>query len=127
MKNIDKCDCKIIHEEIVQGLKEKLAADRVLGDLSEFFKTIGDPTRIKILWALNQKELCVCDVAALLQMKQSAISHQLRILRQAGLVKNRKEGKVVYYSLQDEHVQAIFNLGMEHNAELRSEKDGSKH
>lgn len=127
MKNIDKCESTIIHEEIVGVLKSRLNAYRALGDLSDLFQTIGDPTRIKILWALNQEELCVCDIAALLEMKQSAISHQLRILRQAGLVKYRKEGKVVYYSLKDEHVRIIFNIGMEHNAELKGENDGSKH
>jgi len=85
-----------------------------LYDLAELFKVFGDTTRIKILHALSEEEMCVCDIAALLGMNQSAISHQLRVLKQAGLVKFRKEGKVVYYSLDDDHVKNIFEQGFIH-------------
>jgi DNA-binding transcriptional ArsR family regulator len=85
-----------------------------LYDLAELFKVFGDSTRIRILWALDEEEMCVCDIAYLLDMTQSAISHQLRVLKQAKLVKNRREGKVVYYSLADNHVKQIFEQGLDH-------------
>ncbi|MCR6544280.1 metalloregulator ArsR/SmtB family transcription factor [Dehalobacterium formicoaceticum] len=88
--------------------------EEILIDLAELFKIFGDSTRIKIICALFTSEMCVCDIAALLEMNQSAISHQLRILKQARLVKYRREGKVVYYSLDDEHVQRIFDCGLVH-------------
>ena len=91
--------------------------DEKLFDLAEFFKVFGDSTRIRILWALEDREMCVCDIAYLLNMTQSAISHQLRSLKQVNLVKNRREGKVVYYSLKDEHIKQIFDIGMEHITE----------
>ena len=91
--------------------------DEKLFDLAEFFKVFGDSTRIRILWALEDREMCVCDIAYLLNMTQSAISHQLRSLKQVNLVKNRREGKVVYYSLKDEHIKLIFDIGMEHITE----------
>ncbi|MBN2877791.1 MAG: winged helix-turn-helix transcriptional regulator [Bacilli bacterium] len=91
--------------------------DEKLFDLAEFFKVFGDSTRIRILWALEDREMCVCDIAYLLNMTQSAISHQLRSLKQVNLVKNRREGKVVYYSLKDEHIKHIFDIGMEHITE----------
>lgn len=111
---IEKCDCEVIHEDIVNLVKEKMPDEENLYDLAELFKVFGDSTRIKILWALDEAEMCVCDIAALLNMTQSAISHQLRVLKQANLVKNRKEGKVVYYSLDDEHVKQIFDQGLVH-------------
>lgn len=111
---IEKCDCEVIHEDIVNLVKEKMQDEENLYDLAELFKVFGDSTRIKILWALDEAEMCVCDIAALLNMTQSAISHQLRVLKQANLVKNRKEGKVVYYSLDDEHVKQIFDQGLVH-------------
>jgi len=88
--------------------------EETLYDLAELFKVFGDSTRIRILWALDEAEMCVCDISVLLNMTQSAISHQLRVLKQAKLVKNRKEGKVVYYSLDDEHVKQIFDQGLTH-------------
>lgn len=88
--------------------------DEELYELSDLFKVFGDSTRIKIICALFKEEMCVCDIAYLLQMKQSAISHQLKILRQSKLVKYRREGKVVYYSLDDEHIKEIFNMGLMH-------------
>ncbi len=110
----EKCDCTVIHEDVVSHVKGKMPQEEDLYDLAELFKVFGDSTRIRILWALDESEMCVCDIAFLLNMTQSAISHQLRILKQAGLVKNRKEGKVVYYSLGDDHVKDIFEKGLEH-------------
>ena len=111
---IERCDCDVIHEDIVNEVKGKMPEEESLYDLAELFKVFGDSTRIKILWALDEAEMCVCDIAVLLNMTQSAISHQLRVLKQANLVKNRKEGKVVYYSLDDDHVKNIFNQGLIH-------------
>lgn len=110
----DRCDCTVIHEETVNMVKSKMPLEENLYDLAELFKVFGDTTRIKILWALAESEMCVCDIAALLNMTQSAISHQLRVLKQARLVKNRKDGKVVYYSLDDAHVKQIFEQGLVH-------------
>ncbi|MGV8907236.1 MAG: ArsR/SmtB family transcription factor [Acetobacterium sp.] len=114
---IERCDCSVIHEELVNQIKIKMPQEEVLYDLAEFFKVFGDSTRIRILWALDEAEICVCDIAFLLNMTQSAISHQLRILKQANLVKNRKEGKIVFYSLNDEHVKQILNQGLIHISE----------
>lgn len=111
---IESCNCDVIHEEIVNKVKETMPEEEMLYDLAEFFKVFGDSTRIKILWALEESEMCVCDIACLLNMTQSAISHQLRVLKQANLVKNRKEGKVVYYSLNDDHVKQILEQGLIH-------------
>lgn len=111
---VDRCDCNIIHNDIIEKVRKKMPQEESLYDLAELFKVFGDSTRIKILWALDESEMCVCDIAALLGMTQSAISHQLRVLKQTRLVKFRKEGKVVYYSLDDEHIKQIFNQGMEH-------------
>ena len=112
--DFDRCDCSVIHEEIVNMVRSKMPLEENLYDLAELFKVFGDTTRIKILWALDEAEMCVCDIAALLGMTQSAISHQLRILKQVRLVKNRKDGKVVYYSLDDAHVKQIFEQGLVH-------------
>ncbi len=112
--DIEKCDCNVIHEDIVNHVREKMPEDENLYDLAELFKVFGDTTRIKILWALAEAELCVCDIAVLLNMTQSAISHQLRVLKQARLVRYRKDGKVVYYSLDDSHVKQIFDQGLIH-------------
>lgn len=111
---IDTCNCNVIHEDVVKRVKETIPQEEILYDLADLFKTFGDSTRIKIICALFQSEMCVCDIAALLCMNQSAISHQLRVLKQARLVKYRKEGKVVYYSLDDDHVKGIFDQGLAH-------------
>jgi len=108
------CDCDVIHGDVVDAVKEKMPEESELYDLSDFFKVLGDSTRTKIMWALDESEMCVCDLAVLLNMTKSAISHQLSSLKQANLVKYRKEGKVVFYSLSDDHVQAIFEKGLEH-------------
>lgn len=111
---IDRCDCNVIHLDIVNSVKGKMPMEENLYNLAELFKVFGDTTRIKILWALVESEMCVCDIAVLLNMTQSAISHQLRVLKQARLVKHRKDGKVVYYSLDDIHVKQIFDQGLIH-------------
>ena len=112
--DVDRCDCNVIHQEIVNRVKAKMPMEENLYDLADLFKVFGDSTRIKILWALDESEMCVCDIAVLLNMTQSAISHQLRVLRQARLIKNRKDGKVVFYSLEDEHIKQIFDQGLIH-------------
>ncbi len=111
--------CNELHEERIKKAKELGIDERLIKNIAEFFKIMGDPTRIKIINALFQNELCVCDLSNVLGMNQSAISHQLRILRNADLVKYRKEGKTVYYSLNDEHVEEIYNLGKTHIIEKR--------
>jgi len=113
-KDMDNCSCSVIHEDVVNHVKDKMPPDESLYDLAELFKAFGDTTRIKILWALSESEMCVCDIAALLGMSQSAISHQLRALKQVRLVKNRKDGKVVFYSLNDHHIKHIFEEGFVH-------------
>ena len=108
------CDCNIVHEGIVSKVKAKMPPEERLYDLAELFKVFGDTTRVKILSALFESEMCVCDIASLLNMNQSAISHQLRVLKTARLVKHRKDGKTVFYSLDDEHIKNIFDQGLEH-------------
>lgn len=117
MQIIDRCDCEVIHRDIVDQVKAKMPREENLYDLAELFKVFGDSTRARILWALDEAEMCVCDIAYLLNMTQSAISHQLRVLKQAKLVKSRREGKIVFYSLEDEHVKQIFELGLIHIVE----------
>jgi ArsR family transcriptional regulator len=113
-QNIESCNCTIIHEDIIAKVKANIPEEEKLYDLAELFKVFGDSTRIKIICSLFQSEMCVCDIAALFKMTQSAVSHQLRVLKQARLVKFRKEGKVVYYSLDDDHVKHIFDQGLVH-------------
>ena len=113
-KKTENCSCNIIHEEIVNKVKEQLPKEETLYDLAELFKVFGDTTRIKIICALFESEMCVCDLSCLLNMTQSAISHQLRVLKAARLVKFRRCGKIVYYSLDDEHVMNIFDEGLKH-------------
>lgn len=115
----ERCDCDVIHQDVVNEVKEKMPQEETLYDLAELFKVFGDSTRIRILWALDEAEMCVCDIAVLLNMTQSAISHQLRVLKQANLVKNRRDGKIVYYSLDDDHVKQIFDQGLVHINEQR--------
>jgi DNA-binding transcriptional ArsR family regulator len=117
MQPIETCDCDVIHEDVVNRVKAKMPQEETLYDLAELYKVFGDSTRIKILWGLDEAEMCVCDLAVLLGMTQSAISHQLRVLKQANLVKNRREGKIVFYSLRDEHVKQLFDQGLAHIAE----------
>ena len=102
------------HAELLKHVKADMPADELLQDLGDLFKIFGDTTRIKIMYALYEDEMCVCAIADLLGMTQSAISHQLNLLRRSKLVKARREGKSVFYSLDDDHVRSILNLGMEH-------------
>ena len=102
------------HNDIVEKVLEQQPDDEILYDLAELFKVFGDSTRIKILYSMFENELCVNDIARLLNLSQSSVSHQLRILKTSKLVKFRREGKSIYYSLDDEHVRAIISMGMEH-------------
>lgn len=111
---IEQCDFIHVHEDIVNRVTKVIPDEDQLMDLAEFFKIFGDSTRIKILYVLSQAEMCVCDIATLLQMGQSAISHQLRVLKQMRLVKFRRDGRTVFYSLADGHIQTILAQGMEH-------------
>lgn len=116
---LERCESEEIHEELLQIVQNTLPEEEALYDLSELFKVFGDSTRIRILFVLFEAEVCVCDLAAALNMTQSAVSHQLRILKQNKLVKSRREGKSVFYSLADDHVRSIINQGMEHIQEDR--------
>ena len=106
-----------VHQEIVDKVNQQMPEDEILFDLAELFKIFGDSTRIKILYLLFESEMCVCDIAQLLNMTQSAISHQLQVLKKSKLVKYRRDGKTVFYSLADGHVRTIIDQGMEHVAE----------
>ena len=108
------CEETDVHEGAVEQVRSQLPQDEVLYDLAELFKIFGDSTRVKILYALLEAELCVCDIAKLMDVSQSAVSHQLRVLKGSKLVKFRREGKTLYYSLADEHVFRILSQGMEH-------------
>ena len=112
--NIECCSEMKVHPDLLKVVNETMPEETELYDLAELFKVFGDSTRIRILFVLFEAEVCVCDLAAALQMTQSAISHQLRVLKQMKLVKNRREGKTVYYSLADGHIQNIISQGMEH-------------
>lgn len=114
MHDVECCDELCVHEDVVASANEKMPDLDELYDLAELFKVFGDSTRIRILFTLFQSEMCVCDLAAALNMTQSAISHQLKILKQAKLVAGRREGKSVIYSLADEHVRTIIDQGREH-------------
>lgn len=112
------CEITVIHEDTVNEVKNKMPDDGLIYDMAELFKIFADSTRMKIIYALMENELCVCDIANIVKTTQSAISHQLRILKQSKLVKFRKVGKVVYYSLDDEHIYQIVTKGREHIEEL---------
>lgn len=113
-EQIDVCSGTVIHKDRIKEVKEVIPKDEELYDLAEFFKVFGDSTRIKIICALFQTEMCVCDLAELLGVTQSAISHQLKTLKVSRLVRFRREGKIVYYSLDDEHIKHIFDEGLKH-------------
>jgi len=111
------CSCTTIHDGVIASASKKMLSDETVYELSDFFKMLGDSTRIKILQALSLSEMCVCDISALLGMNQSAVSHQLKTLKSSRLVKFRREGKVSYYSLADSHVTQILNKGIVHIGE----------
>lgn len=113
-EEIERCECTYVHEEVVKDVTSHMPDDEKIYDLADFFKVFADSTRIKILYVLLCSEMCVCDLAETLHMTQSAISHQLRVLKQMDLVKNRRDGKTIYYSLSDNHISTILNQGLEH-------------
>ena len=124
MKHDDQiCECEIVHEDAVMRAKAGVPSVELVDGLSAFFKILGDPTRIKIMCALDRAELCVCDLTAVLGMTASAVSHQLNTLRAAKLVKYRRDGKNVYYSLDDQHVNDIIERAEEHLRHSSAEKD----
>ncbi len=110
----DVCQSTVINQKKVNTIKNQMLDDSKILELSETFSALSDPTRVKILHALSKTELCVCDISAILSMSISAVSHQLRVLRNMRLVKFRKDGKMVYYSLDDEHIQKLFKVAYEH-------------
>ena len=110
----EKCEYLFVHEDTVKKVINDMPEEEKLYDLAELFKIFGDSTRIKILYALFEAELCVCDIAQLLKVSQTAVSHQLRVLKTNKLLKSRKDGKNVFYSLADDHVYSIINQGMDH-------------
>ncbi len=112
-----RCEFLFVHKDVVEQVNRAMPGEECLFDLSELFKIFGDSTRIRILYVLFEAEMCVCDIAQLLGMTQSAISHQLQVLKKSKLVKYRREGKTVFYSLADDHVRAILDQGMEHVTE----------
>ena len=114
MNNQTICDCDVIHSDIVESVKKKMPENSEIFKLADLYKMFSDPTRLKIMWALHEHEICVCDLAVLLNMTKSAVSHQLKSLRITNLVKYEKRGKSVYYSLADDHVKDIFEKGFEH-------------
>ena len=115
--NADSCDLINVHADVVQKVRGELPNEDTLYDLTELFRIFGDSTRIRILYVLSASEMCVCDIAALLGMTQSAISHQLKALKNTRLVKSRREGKTVFYALADSHVRTIIDQGLEHVCE----------
>ncbi|MBM3423687.1 MAG: helix-turn-helix transcriptional regulator [Chlorobi bacterium] len=115
----DRCEEQCIHSEVVESVRTQMLGTVPSEELAQLFKVLGDNTRIRILDALYLSELCVCDITALLGMNQSAVSHQLRVLRDARIVKSRKQGKNVLYSLDDEHISGLVRMGSEHVRELK--------
>lgn len=115
----DVCEVKYADEKQVKSVQKEMITDEIALDLAEAFKVLSDPTRIKIIHALSKAELCVCDLSALLGMHDSAVSHHLRLLRALKLVKYRKEGRMAYYSLDDDHIEKLFRQGLEHVQELK--------
>ena len=114
MKDVEICDCNMIHEAIVNQTKEKMLDNDFINEISLFFKILGDNTRVKILFSLDNNEMCVCDIANVLNMTKSSISHQLSFLKQNNIVKCNRIGKEVYYSLDDEHVKEVFEVAISH-------------
>ena len=116
-KPIEKCEFLRVHEDVVRDVLQKMPEEETLYDLAEFFKVFGDSTRIRILYALRETELCVCDIASLLGLTQTAVSHQLRVLKQSKLVRARRDGKTVFYALDDSHIHSILDMGICHLGE----------
>ncbi len=112
--NLYRCDCNAVNTDVVEEITSSMPKDNVFGDLSDFFKIMGNDTRCKILYSLSIREMCVCDLANILSMTKSSISHQLSNMREAGVVKCRRDGKEVYYSLDDEHISSVFAISLAH-------------
>lgn len=110
----EMCDCEHVHSDVVEYVENVLPDEDVLYEIAELFKVFGDSTRTRIISALFENELCVCDIADLLHMTKSAVSHQLRTLRQTKIVKSRRSGKEIFYSLDDEHIKKIYQMALEH-------------
>ena len=113
-RNEFSCDCNVIHEDAVNEVLSKMPNESIFCRLAFLFKLIGDTTRCRILFALDQREMCVCDLSNVLNMTKSSVSHQLATLRRSGIVKCRKSGKEVYYTLDDDHIFKLFEIGLEH-------------
>lgn len=113
-KTKDHCEIECVRSDVVARASKNVIPDRDIADVSEIFKLLGDPTRCKILQLLHNEELCVCEIAECMDVTVSAVSHQLRLLRSAKLVKNRRDGRVLYYTLDDEHVSTLINIAIEH-------------
>lgn len=113
-RNEFTCDCSVIHQDVVNKTIEIMPEEDTFNKLAEFFKILGDTTRVKILFSLDKNEMCVCDIANVLGMSKSSISHQLGTLRKSGIVKCRKSGKEVFYMLDDNHIKEVFEIGVEH-------------
>ncbi|MEY8001423.1 ArsR/SmtB family transcription factor [Clostridium sp. Mt-5] len=113
-ENIEVCGVNIIHDNVVNMVKKNITNDTSIFNMAEFFKVLNDPTRLKIINSLMLSEMCVCDICAVLNMRQPAISHHLKILKQSKLVKYRRDGKIVYYSLNDGHIKTMFNQCLSH-------------
>lgn len=116
-KDIEKCEYMHVHEDVVKKVNNEMPDEEVLYDLAEFYKVFADSTRIKILYVLLKSEMCVCDISQILGVSQSAVSHQLRMLKQMQLVKYKREGKSIIYSLSDQHIEQILSQGIEHISE----------
>ena len=116
--NLDSHVCNILHPVTVRKVSRHMPSEGVLDGLAEFFKLFSDKTRVSILWALSHSEMCVCDLSMLLKMKQPAISQHLKVLRQMRMVRTRRDGKVVYYTLDDDHIRIVLKYGLEHIEEL---------
>jgi ArsR family transcriptional regulator, lead/cadmium/zinc/bismuth-responsive transcriptional repressor len=119
--NEDKCGCRIIHLQAVEEARAASLSVDEFEKLSSMFKILADPSRLRILFALERREMCVCDLAALLEITESAVSHQLRFLRNVNLVKNRREGTILYYRLVDDHVKILTDVGLSHIREKRND------
>ncbi len=121
--SVPVCECHDIHQEAIDMVGEQMLDKSVFADMVELFKAFSDNTRLRILFALSESELCVCDISELLGVSQSAVSHQLRVLKSTGLVKFEKRGKQVFYSLDDDHVRRIFRQALEHVNHMRGGED----
>ena len=117
MDSVEACEVKAIHEDIVSAVKKKMVPQNQIQSLAELYKAFGDHTRLSIILALSEAEMCVCDLCSLLNLKQSAVSHQLNKLRMSRIIKNRREGKMVFYTLADEHIREILQTGIDHITE----------